>query len=400
VSGGGRADRDKVAAARLWAAHRFPYLAAAVFASPVLLRPGIGTVAVDDHWRLYVDPNVVAGWSAEQLGALLVHHTGHLLRDHADRARALGVADEDAAAWLQAADAEINDDLVDLGHGLPVKPVMPRDLGCDDGRLAEEYFEAARGRRRRSGRDIDCGSGADGERREWDAAGGADERGDGVSAYGARLLRCQVAAEVCRQGKEPGTVPMGLLRWAQSVLRAKVDWRRMLAAELRRGVTDISGCVDYSYRRPSRRARSVGRAILPALRRPVPEVAVVCDTSGSMSDGQLAEVLAEVDGVLRSVGVRSSGVRVLSCDAAVHRIQRVSSARQVELAGGGGTDMAAGIEEAVRARPRPGVVVVLTDGHTPWPAAPPKGVHVVVGLVGPTGPQPPSWARAVRIDDL
>ena len=62
--------------------------------------------------------------------------------------------------------------------------------------------------------------------------------------------------------------------------------------------------------------------------------------------------------------------------------------------------MGAGIEAAVRARPRPGVVVVLTDGYTPWPASLPKGVHVVVGLVGSGSPQPPPSARVVRIDDL
>ena len=129
--------RERVAAARLWAAHHFPYLAAAVFASPVLIRPGIGTVAVDDRWRLYVDPDLIASWSAEQLGSLFVHHTGHLLRDHADRARALGVADGDAAAWVQAADAEINDDLVDIGRKLPVNPVLPADLGGVEGRMAE-----------------------------------------------------------------------------------------------------------------------------------------------------------------------------------------------------------------------------------------------------------------------
>ena len=208
-----------------------------------------------------------------------------------------------------------------------------------------------------------------------------------------------MAAEICAHGKQAGTVPAGLLRWAESVLRSKVDWRRVLAAELRRGISEVSGCVDYSYRRPSRRSRSAGRVILPALRRPVPEVAVVCDTSGSMSDGQLGEVLAEVDGVLRSVGVRSQGVRVLTCDAAVHTIKRVSAARQVQLAGGGGTNMAAGIEEAVRGRPRPGVVVVLTDGYTPWPMDAPKGVHVVVGLIGYGSPPPPPWARSVVIDD-
>src|SRR5262249_860718 len=72
------------------------------------------------------------------------------------------------------------------------------------------------------------------------------------------------------------------------------DWGKALAAELRRAVADTAGAVDYSYRRPSRRASVAGDVVLPALRRPVPEVAVVCDTSGSMTEELLAAALGEV----------------------------------------------------------------------------------------------------------
>ncbi|MEO6121903.1 MAG: VWA-like domain-containing protein, partial [Acidimicrobiales bacterium] len=141
--------------------------------------------------------------------------------------------------------------------------------------------------------------------------------------------------------------------------------------------------------------------------RPTPEVVVLCDTSGSMSNEQLAQALAEIDGLLRGIGLARSQIRVMSVDAAVHRVKRVSSSRHVELVGGGGTDMTAGLAAAARLRPRPSVVVVLTDGMTPWPSAPPKGFGVVVGLIGaPTvGPgrggrawEPPPWARVVHID--
>jgi predicted metal-dependent peptidase len=197
-------------------------------------------------------------------------------------------------------------------------------------------------------------------------------------------------------GKLPGTVPAGLLRWAEDVLTPKVNWRAVLAAELRRAVAEVSGAVDYSYRRPSRRSAVAGPVVLPALRRPVPEVAVVCDTSGSMSDDLLAMVLAEVEGLLRALGLTRQ-VRVLACDTAVAPVQRVSSARQVELIGGGGTDMGAGIGAAAALRPRPAVTVVLTDGYTPWPAVAPKGMRVVVGLLGEAAPDAPPWARAVRV---
>jgi predicted metal-dependent peptidase len=131
------------------------------------------------------------------------------------------------------------------------------------------------------------------------------------------------------------------------MLSPKVDWRRLLAAELRRAVREVTGAVDYSYRKPSRRSAVTGDVVLPALRRPVPEVAVVCDTSGSMTEDLLAMALAEVEGLLKGLGLTRQ-LRVLACDTAVGAAQRVSSARQVTLTGGGGTDMGAGIAASAR----------------------------------------------------
>jgi predicted metal-dependent peptidase len=389
-----------LAAARLWAATRFPYLATGLFGAQVIAEAGSGTVSVDEGWRMRADPDLVAGWTPAQLGSVLVHHVCHLLRTHGERAQAAGVGREDAPAWVRAADAEINDDLVQAGLDLPGRPVLPRDLGAADGLLAEQYFEAMRGARttdrsapRGEGEAaagwLDCGSGADGVPRPGEGP-------PSLPAWQADLLRRQVAQDVIEHGKLPGTVPAGLLRWAEQVLSPKVNWRKLLAAELRRAVAEVSGAVDYSYRRPSRRSASSGDVVLPALRRPVPEVAVVCDTSGSMTADLLAEALAEVEGLLRAVGLARQ-VRVLACDTAVGPAQRVRSARQVQLVGGGGTDMGAGIAAAAALRPRPAVTVVLTDGYTPWPALAPKGMRVVAGLLGPRAPAAPGWARAVRV---
>jgi len=206
-----------------------------------------------------------------------------------------------------------------------------------------------------------------------------------------------VAQDVMAYHKQAGTVPGGLLRWAQEILSPKVNWRAVLAAELRRAVAEVSGAVDYSYRRPSRRAAVAGDVVLPALRRPVPEVAVVCDTSGSMTEDLLAEALAEVEGLMRALGMARQ-VRVLACDTAVGPAQRVNSARQVQLVGGGGTNMGTGIAAAAALRPRPAVTVVLTDGYTPWPARAPKGMRVVIGLLGSGAPDAPAWARSVRVE--
>lgn len=407
---GGSAGGETVpglSAARLWAASRFPYLATGLFGAQVTATPGIATVAVDEGWRLHADPDLAAGWTPAQFGSVLVHHVSHLLRSHGERAVAAGVGPDDSRAWIRAADAEINDDLVPAGLDLPGDPVLPHHLGAETGRLAEDYFGAgstpgprapATGRGGHpapapadAGGGLDCGSGADGCARPWDRGGPPM-----LSPWQARLLCRQVAQDCLRHGREAGTVPAGLLRWAAGVLEPTVDWRRLLAAELRRAVADTAGAVDYSYRRPSRRAPVAGDVVLPALRRPVPEVAVVCDTSGSMSDDLLAASLAEVEGLLRSLGLARQ-LRVLACDTAAGPARRVSSARQVELTGGGGTDMGAGIAAAAALRPRPAVTVILTDGFTPWPDDPPRGMRVVVGLLGEDAPDSPDWARAVRI---
>jgi predicted metal-dependent peptidase len=397
---------EGLAAARLWAATKFPYLATGVFGAEVIADRGSGTLSVDESWRMHADPEVTADWTPAQLGSVLIHHVCHLLRSHGERAQDTGVRPDEAADWIRAADAEINDDLVPAGLELPGRPVLPRDLRAEDGLLAEQYFA---GMRRRAGRTaenqarsgpwldwhdwLDCGSGADGIPRPGQGQGSEG----GLPRWQAELLRRQVAQDVIAHGKQPGTVPAGLLRWAEEVLTPKVNWRAVLAAELRRAVAEVSGAVDYSYRRPSRRSAVAGPVVLPALRRPVPEVAVVCDTSGSMTEDLLAMVLAEVEGLLRALGLARQ-VRVLACDTAVAPAQRVSSARQVELIGGGGTDMGAGIGAAAALRPRPAVTVVLTDGYTPWPAAAPKGMRVVVGLLGEGAPEAPPWTRSVRVE--
>ena len=65
---------DGLAAARLWAASRFPYLATGVFGAQVIAERGSGAVSVDESWRMHADPELTAAWTPAQLGSVLVHH--------------------------------------------------------------------------------------------------------------------------------------------------------------------------------------------------------------------------------------------------------------------------------------------------------------------------------------
>lgn len=375
-------------AARVLATRRQPYLAVALHSLVLRTAPGLGTFAVDPAWRLYVDPAVLTVWSVEQVAAVLVHEVWHLLRDHASRGGRVGVRGRERA-WNTACDAEINDDLLEAGLPLPGTPPTPARLRMADGLLAEQYLAELPSSSARW--TVDCGSGVDGVPRPWD-----DDRGDdGLTPVQADLVRAATAREVADAARV-GTLPGGWERWASAVLRPQVDWRSVLAASVRGGLGWAAGSVDHTRSRPSRRGSASPGVVLSSLRRPVPVVAVVVDTSGSVDDAMLGQALAEVDGALQAGGVRREAVTVLSCDVQAGPAQRVRSAAQVRLAGGGGTDLRVGIDAAAALRPRPQLLVVLTDGRTPWPAAPPSGVRVVVALLERSDVVPPAWAVVVR----
>ncbi|MGZ4757758.1 MAG: vWA domain-containing protein, partial [Acidimicrobiales bacterium] len=286
----------------------------------------------------------------------------------------------------------IDDDLAAGQLELPPGAVTPSGLGLPDALTAEQYWDLLGPVRDPSPDLVDCGSGCDGRPRPWDRGG------DGLGETSRRLVERDVAQRIREHHRRRGTVPAGWVRWADEVLEPTVSWRRLLASAIRQGLAEVAGRVDFTYRKPSRRASATPDVVMPSMRQPLPKVAMVLDTSGSMDDRMLAQCLAEVGGVLRSLGVARQALRIVCCDAQAYEAQRVMRAGDVELLGGGGTDMGAGLTRAGDLRPRPDLVVVLTDGYTPWPPAPPPGVRVVVGLLGEGG-QSPSWATTVRVGD-
>lgn len=392
-----RDDEHRLAAARLVAAERQPFLAVALYALSAVPAPQLGTFAVDERWRLYVDPAVLHEWSIEEVAAVLLHEVGHVVRDHAGRARRMFVDHTTAVLWNVAADAELNDDLRRDGLTLPRGGVLPSRLGLPAGRAAEHYYRELLERDHEHLPTATCGAGAHGVDPASDnniARGSGDPVGAGVDEAEADLIRRQVALAV---GRQAGTAPAGWSRWANGLLQPRVDWRRQLRAAVGSSLTStVPGRTDYSYSRPSR--RRIPGVVLPALVTGVPRAAVIIDTSGSVDDRLLERAWSESVAILRSFAVRREQVTVWAADTVAHRVN-VRRGGRVELTGGGGTDMAAAMERAFNASVRPDVLIVLTDGMTPWPSSP-MPCAVVVGLLRVEGwdPQVPSWATTVSID--
>jgi predicted metal-dependent peptidase len=384
-------DTGRLAAARLVASQLQPFLTLGLYALQPVVRPGLGTFAVDRQWRLYIDPARLARWTVPELAAVLLHEVGHVVRDHGGRAVAMGVGKDEARIWNLAADAEINDDLLRDGAQLPESAVVPSTFGLPPGRAAEFYFTILRDRR-----DLppapDCGSGCTGHD---DAEDYESTLPAGLRAFEVDLLRRRIAQEVLRwAGSRPGVGSAGWSRWASAFLDPQLDWRTLLRSAVRQGVAALSGADDYSYRRPSR--RRVPGVVLPSLVSPVPAIGVVIDTSGSMRDEDLDAAWSEVQSCLRSLGVHRDLVTIVAAD--VHAARVNSWSAKVELLGGGGTDLRTGIAAVMARRPRPGLLVVLTDGFTPWPERSPTARSIIV-LLGDQGQVvTPPWATVVRVD--
>jgi predicted metal-dependent peptidase len=133
---------------------------------------------------------------------------------------------------------------------------------------------------------------------------------------------------------------------------------------MRRHLDCRAGARDYTYSRPSRRAAALPGVVLAALRDSAPPtVACVVDTSGN--------------------------------------IQEVRHASEITFTGGGGTDLRPAGRAVAATRPPPDLVVILTDGYTPWDATPPtsnpRARYLAVLVAGPVSGVP-VWLDSVVVD--
>lgn len=206
-------------------------------------------------------------------------------------------------------------------------------------------------------------------------------------------------------------MPGSWLRWADSVLEPpKYDWRKEMKKAIPWAVNRGSGDDERSYRRLSRRCVALGyKVIMGSTFRPKPVVKVGFDTSGSMggdqAGGAIAVGVSEVEGILRAVGAE---VHVIVGDAAAMKTQKITGSLKGKLSldGGGGTDMRVLIDQAVNEYPPPNVVIIVTDGETPWPSQKlPNKCRLVICLVGnhAVGVNScPPWATVIKVigDDI
>ena len=403
-------------AARVRASYLRAYFAPALFRLVPVQTDLIGSMAVDRHWRLYYNESWVATHTVEENPSLVIHEVGHLLRDHDGRKKAANVKND--RVWNTAGDCEINDDLAAEGLPLPGDPPLPGKYGLQTGESAEVYYyhlykpvrpdenaESTEEDARPRPDYQDCGSGAHGERRAWELPDddGSSTGVPGVDSVKAELVRREVAQRIVEMSRErDNNIPLGWRRWAHNVLTPKVDYMATIRHAVRRALRDSTlGRYDRTYRRPHRRQACYGDFIMASYYQPRPRPGFLIDTSNSMENAQLARAVAELGGLTRQLGYGAE-IAVACCDAAVHDARKAFTAAKVELYGGGGTDIGAGLQWFAEGRSGPiDLLIVVTDCHTPWPEQAPR-FPVITIRVGDGAPPP--WGdrgtnKVITIED-
>jgi len=171
-----------------------------------------------------------------------------------------------------------------------------------------------------------------------------------------------------------------------------VSW----AAKLRRFLGDGSR-IQPTYCRPSRRHPEMVGLVPGSETKPQnPRILLVLDSSGSMSDELLGEVLREIRGILPH-----SEAWLIQCDTKIHEMRRFDlneAAKPFQVRGRGGTDFRPALSPTILRKIRPGWIIFFTDGYGPAPETPPP-CRIAWVLGGRNPHVPADYGEVIKLGD-
>lgn len=354
------------AKARMLIGH--PFFATLLLSTPVIEDRTIPTAATDMKVIRY-NPDFFAPLTIGQIAFVLAHEVLHIAFAHGFRRM-----ERHPLGWNIAADYAINLLLKEAGFEFVEGGLLDEQY---KGMSAEQIYEKLK-------QDQQKGKGPDGSGRQPGKSGGKQPSngfgsGDKVPGVGQDILDPDVSspedaveaqrqiqqkvAQAANMARMAGKLSGSLERFVDEVLNPKVPWPALLRDYMTRVTHDTESW--------SRRNRRFTDIYLPARHNyRMGEIIVIGDTSGSISAEELNKVGAEVSSI--SDLMQPERIRVLWADTSVAKEQVFEPGEVLtfEPAGGGGTDMRVPLDHAEQYDPQ--VVVLITDGYTPWPDVPPS----------------------------
>ena len=164
------------------------------------------------------------------------------------------------------------------------------------------------------------------------------------------------------QGAKPGSLPSGIERLVQNLTAPKMDWRSLITMKIPSLAKN-----DYSYQRPNKKYQYSG-IVMPGLQREESiDVCVSIDTSGSISQQQLEEVLSEVVGLMDMYAEFT--IKIWQFDTQVYGYETFTKdtagdLMQYRIKGGGGTSFQANWDFMKEEGIDPKLFIMFTDGES------------------------------------
>jgi len=200
----------------------------------------------------------------------------------------------------------------------------------------------------------------------------------------------QRLAGAAQQAQQSGKLSALLSRFIDTEITPTLPWRQLLATHLSATARD-----DYSYARSN--SRRGDPAIFPMLKSTQVNVLVAVDVSGSISEQELNECIAEINAIKGQLRAR---VTLIAIDdrfspgfpkiyEAWEEIERIES-----IAGGGGTDFTPVFEWMGCQDVPPDVLIYFSDAQGKFPQNAPH--YPVVWLIKGKAPVP--WGERIQLN--
>lgn len=339
------------------------------YATFLMSTPQVVTTAVPlmatDAKSIFINLDGCAAESDEVITTLLVHEVEHIAFNHLPRMAGLN-----RDVWNQATDYIINQRLAKRSfvgwEGWLHNP--QRFTGMFEEQVYQLLIKERDSKQSGQGQ-----RGQTGQPSQSDPRMGNDlqePEGHGDPAAAAELQRSvqQRVASAAQAARMAGKLSGDLERLVSSVLEPVVPWRELLREYMTRVTTD-----DESW---SKRNRRFALYLPSRYSTTMGEMIFIGDTSGSITSDELDQGAAEVGYIADHI--RPSLLRIIGADTSVKSEQTFEVGEPVTcaFAGGGGTDMRVPLEYVAQYDPQ--VVVLMTDGYTPWPDAEPPYPLIVL----------------------
>ncbi len=266
--------------------------------------------AATNGLKIWYNPKFIEKMSVQQLAGLMAHECWHIGFQHQSR-----MGSRDKHVWNIAGDIVINNMLLDNGYSIP--PTECKGQEYKD-MSTEQVYDALMKEAKDNIPNLSMP--------DLDAPEGAEKEQE--LKVRDIIVKAHTQSKVANKSK--GEIPEEIARHIEELLNPTLPWQDLLYRFINETVKD-----KYTWNRKNRRFETY----LPSMySKGLSHLTFAIDTSGSVSDNELQELLTEIDGIKQTFN--PAKMTIIDCDCKINNIYECNentNIKDLEFTGGGGT---------------------------------------------------------------